>query len=546
MSKTPDLVESVVRQLAAAVEPNTRFDRSSLPVAAAQTETFRVTGTHGYEVSFHIEHREEKGPLPAGVRDLGGRGALDSHEAAQLAAVRRQLPARLHDWLAGQTTLPGRELTSGDCYDRVPPAGFAYACETCHGRGKTSCNSCLGQGKITCHQCQGSGRANCGHCHGSGRIQCSGCNGSGQVTAWGERRVTNYADNTSYTERYSEQVTCGSCGGRRERSCGHCSSGKVQCSTCYAGKITCLACTGSGKVTCSQCAGSGSQHVVATLSCVVGQSLTLAAETPHEDAKKTMTSLDSLEKLCELTPVELRHASAADHSITRQFETMMPLAMVTVRAAEQVIEILGYGDAARVFDFKNIVGALLQHDLDDLEQVLQSAPRFPLRPMHALDDSLRQFLASEINARIGSVASTKRPALQALATNDLHGAVSEEYVVHAVKAVRQATSRVFRSEMSVPALVAAIIPALLLAIIPLLHPHWRSDSGWVAMWSLPVVGFVAERFALARYRERFDAELARRAVALLKAKRTLWWWRLTIFLAAIVTAFGYFAILVPI
>jgi len=74
MPEASDLVESVVRQLVETVEPNTRFDRTSLPVAAEETGSFRVSGTHKYGVSFRIEQQNGQGPLPAGIRDVGNQG----------------------------------------------------------------------------------------------------------------------------------------------------------------------------------------------------------------------------------------------------------------------------------------------------------------------------------------------------------------------------------------------------------------------------------------------------------------------------------------
>jgi len=542
------LVDAVKRQLIDFVEPNTRFDRSSLPVIDSETGSCRVTGQQMYTVVLGVDHRSGRGKLQATALKLGGAPVLRAHVERKAEANRQALPGRLHRWAAGQTEFPGIALTSADCFNGAETAGYEHSCGACQAQGQVSCTSCWGVGTSSCFMCHGSGKTTCASCHGKGEKSCQRCSGSGTVGEHRERRITNHASNTSHVESYLEQVTCPACGGRRKERCTACSGGSVPCSHCRAtGQVECPTCSGKGKVTCKDCDGTGALHDLALQTCSVTQSFSLQADVAGDEPRSTIEALPSLERLCALTRVEQRGVDVGSTSVTRRVEARMELTSVTVRAADEQFEIGGYGINARVFDFKNIVGALLQNDLVELEHALAKSPWLPLGPVPALDSALGKFLKSEVNARIGQVAGGNGEALERLANHDLRGAVSVDYVKRAAAAVRKAATRIYRSEIFRPALLVGIAPTIALVVIPLLNRTWRSESGWVALCIALLGGVGAELWALFRLKSRFDAELAPKAVKMVRATWTLWWWRFAMFLevmvgvvAAAIVAFNWF------
>lgn len=71
----------------------------------------------------------------------------------------------------------------------------------------------------------------------------------------------------------------------------------------------------------------------------------------------------------------------------------------------------------------------------------------------------------------------------------------------------------------------AIPPALALWLVQLLNAPWRSESGWVALLLAIGGGVAAEFWAVLRVKSSFSAEVAPKAIALLRGTRTFWWWR---------------------
>jgi hypothetical protein len=529
-----ELVDALTQQLIDLVEPNTRFDRASLPLVSAATNRCSVTGAQVYRVAFGAQSKSGRGKLPAGARHAGNseifRAALDrATEANRLA-----LAARLRRWLANQAELPGTALGGADCHDGEDAIGYEHECQPCHGRGEVRCGSCSGAGSANCTNCHGSGQGNCWSCSGSGQKACSRCNGSGSIGENRERRRANYADNREWTEYYVEYVTCSSCGGQRQLRCTSCSSGKVSCTICSAsGRVQCGACSGSGKVSCAGCDGTGTLHEIGTQTCDVSQTLALQTNAEDEEARQTIESLGTLERLCSLTRAQLRGAAVSADSVTRQIEAQMMLTAVSVRVAQQQLDIRGYGDQAHVFNFKNIVGTLLDTDLQELEHALSNGSWLPLRPVPALDAALGGFLLSEINSKIGHVAGARRAALGDFANRELRGAVSVSYVQRAAKALRSAVTRTYNSEIVIPAAVAAFLPAISLVVVPLLNNAWRGINGWLTLLMAVCAGGAAELWAVSRLRKRFMLELAPKAIALLRTTRTLWWWRLVMLLGMV-------------
>ena len=521
MNQEQTLVDALIDRLVDLVEPNTRFDLSSLPLIESEACCVSVVGTQKYAVSFGAERQSGRGRLPATVRKVRSSQELEAFIDAQTKANERDLEPRLSSWLTGQNELPGSPLAPAMCYGGSESAGHEYDCSPCSGAGKTSCVQCRGVGKTSCWSCHGTGMVSCSSCGGKGNISCSNCGGRGQVGEHRERRRTNTADNTSWTESYLEYVSCFSCSGRGTQKCS-CSDGEIPCSTCTRGKITCMACGGNGKVNCKNCDATGVLNGSATLSCSVSQLLSLEADVAAEEPKRVIESLPTLESLCALTRVESTGSSVGSSSVSRKLAARMWLTAVRVRAAEEEVQLFGYGDNAVVKDFKNIVGALLKSDLEEVEQALARSPRLPLRPVAALDKALAQFLLSEINEKIGRVGGGGKDALDKFAREALSDAVSSDYVRRAAKAVRSSVTRTFTSEMVLPIVGVGFVASVTYVLLPMMNLLTQNEAFWTA-WLLAIVGGgLAEYSGLVRLKQRFPHQLSSKAVSLLRATHTLW------------------------
>jgi hypothetical protein len=518
------LVAALTQRLFDLVEPNTRFDRSSLAILGQGTRLVDVRGTQHYEVSFGTTTGHGKGRLGAGYADVGNQAGLQRHVEASLTRNRGRLPGRLNAWLDSQRALPGEPLVAGACFDGPASAGYDYHCEPCRGAGKVTCTSCNGSGNTTCFACSGSGEVTCSRCHGTAAISCSVCGGRGQQSEQVAVRRQNTADNREWTEYETVWKTCWSCSGRGNSPCS-CGNGRQTCHHCTNGRVSCSGCGGSGSTTCASCDGTGFQHTTATITCGVQQSLALHAGIDEPEPKRVLESIRTLEELCALSAAEVVVANVGASEVARTIRAPTWLTNIRVRASDQEIELLGYGDDALVLDFKNVVGTLLVQDLHALEGALAAAPRVPWRESAALDAAIAEFLRSEVNAAIGNVTGAKKDRLEKFASTQLKGAVSSDYVVRAAKAIRASVLRTYAAGIVVPGVILAGVIALMLEVLTL-------RSIWVFTYDearyAALIGFAAgflfiELRARYRLKKRFPAELAPKVIRLLGATRaTLW------------------------
>jgi hypothetical protein len=108
---TQDLADAVLRQLIALVEPLTRFDRSSLSIAASATDRIAVSARERFAVVFDWDNVDAAGRLTNDVVGVANASGLSTHLDRVGKAARDALPARMHKWLQLQTALPGKSLS---------------------------------------------------------------------------------------------------------------------------------------------------------------------------------------------------------------------------------------------------------------------------------------------------------------------------------------------------------------------------------------------------------------------------------------------------
>lgn len=314
--------------------------------------------------------------------------ATEVKRAVDVAWV--EMADRVELWVAeyGQSN---QELTASDCFDGPVTFGYQYQCGNCGGRGENQCTRCFGHGSYTCSGCQGDGQNRCFTCGGSGSRQCSTCGGRGSNMVQQSRQVYNSATNSYQTEYYNEYQSCTGCGGSGRYTCGGCGgSGRTTCSICFgSGKERCGPCGGSGTITCSTCSGTGTRNETQTVSCSVAHRWQVIISDPNTEVNSRLGRLN-LGELAHLGQVSVDQPEWGREFLERRYRFTVDIAELTVGVAEQQVELTGFGKEAKVYDFKNIAGLLLQADLTRLQGEVAKEPKFAMQRSPALKEAVKQ------------------------------------------------------------------------------------------------------------------------------------------------------------
>ena len=502
--------DAVLANVIAQIEPWTRFDRDSLAGVVATTEKVLVHAQQRFKVSFSIKTRDGYGGLPSQVDDVGNNSSLQAHMERQVANARSVLSSRLRQWSAIYNNRPSPRLTAADCFDAPHHVGFAWTCGTCNGKAKVICGTCHGERQVTCNTCGG-----------SGHNACRKCGGNGQELV--QRTRTAYKSYTPTSgawvnEYYQEWERCSWCGGRGTQGCQTCGSrGWVECGTCNA----------TGRVPCTFCGATGTRHKEALIGCDIAQTFAVQAETAIEEARRELESLD-IYALCALGPFVRIPGDIDDNTLEHSFTGEVSVTRLGFNMAGARHEIVGYCALGQVKDYKNIIGVLLQEDLNDLEVQLAATSTFPLRPMHMLEAALQKFMSSEINMRIGTLADQPETRLESAVRDEFKQSVSIDYTVDAAAAIRQGLVRIYRSFALPGAAVTAALPGTLIGTTYILG-LMRMYPWWSLLGSIGIafgVGWLLERRARLYIKTSFDNSVGGRAfeiAATHKSVRILRW-----------------------
>ena len=462
--------EAVLQQIIEQVEPLTRFDRSLFKDVSTAAEIAAVTAWQRFTVRFQIDEDTGPGGVPHGTTLLSDAAALRSRMDRELAEVRLNLPQRLQQWLDAQTTVrPEVRLSATDCFEEPDPVGHHYHCSTCGGTGSVICWNCRGNKQVICGGCEGGGTMTCGACSG-GYQSCGRCNGQGSWTEMRSRTTSSgtHGDQEFVTVDYPETVYCSACSNGSIR-CGTCGgSAAVTCATCGGTKaVGCGTCGASGELICTPCQATGWLYERLRLRALINAEFYAQADAERDEVRQLLSGRDDLADLATLARgVSCIDEEASAYTIKRTFVAMVDVTTLTLRVADVFLEIIGYGDPPHIFDFKNIVGRLLEADLKALETVLRSSPKYVpgLRPW--LDSALSAFLASEANARIaGSVRASLSPdQIEQVMATDFRQIVSADYVARAVSAIRESIECTYWGVNLLGALAVLVLPTLLLVL----------------------------------------------------------------------------------
>ena len=371
--------EAVFQQVIEQVEPLTRFDRSLFKDVSTATELVAVTAWQRFTVRFQIDEDAGAGGVPNGTALLLGAVAMRARMDQELADARRALPQRLQQWLDAQTTVrPEARLLARDCFDEPDPVGYHYHCPTCGATGSVICWNCRGNKQVTCHGCQGGGTMTCAACT-RGYQSCGACGGRG---SWIEMRSRTSSSGTPVD--YPETVYCSACsqGSIRCSTCG--GSSTVPCATCQGTKVVgCGTCQATGELRCTPCQATGWLYERLRLRALINAEFYAQADAERDEVRQFLSGRDALADLAALARgVSCTDEEASAYTIKRTLVAMVDVTTLTLRAADVPLEIIGYSDPPHIFDFKNIVGRLLDADLMFLETVIRSSPKYvpSLRP----------------------------------------------------------------------------------------------------------------------------------------------------------------------
>ncbi|MBI1356777.1 MAG: hypothetical protein GC160_20750 [Acidobacteria bacterium] len=516
------------------IEPLTRFDRTSLARTSERITEARGEASVRCQAQFEIDRESKAGKLPSVVRSFpNAAGARQAAEAARRTAL-AELPARLEAWAVRNRSNDSR-LAPGDCFAGPSVWGCQTTCSSCGGAGKKRCHACGGQGRTSCGSCHGRGRARCSSCGGGGNQSCGSCGGMGRQQQAVTRSVWDGYNNRYNTETTYEYRNCATCMGTGRRTCSGCyGSGEVTCWTCSgSGSVGCSTCGSSGSVSCSTCSGTGALHETWRLRCSVSAAydVQVAHGVAEVAAKLRSLSLADLGRLASVTQLE-PHVSAA--AVRRRYAFACRISQLVIQAGDQAVSLVGYSGGAHVFDFKNIVGVLLEGDLQTLEQAVQRSEAISLQPQPILIDAVNACLQSEANVHLGENGEAKQRLLA-------DGGLGADYAARLTAALRTAFRRLYFGEVVLGAAIAALVPAVTGAAAFLFG--LIAAYGPATLLAPPLLGAALfagfELIARRRLAGLFGGVFEQRRIdAMLRGQKVLRRWRLA---TAAVAAVFYFA-----
>lgn len=450
-------IEQALSQIYGKVEPLTRYGRTTLKTDESSTVR-EVAGKafSSYSVSISNVRKEDKGQLPYYVTAVENSERLEEIASRTFKSAYDELSGRLQSWLRANGS-SDRALQESDCFNGPQSFGYEYKCSTCDAEGWIQCSGCSGRGFNKCHPCNETGKIECTNCKGiifSGKVKCKSCNGSGKMN--GQR--------------------CSACSGKGKIVCPLCQGSlKITHSTCGGrGVLNCSKCKTTGKVPCPTCDGARYFHVLRTVSCGVSNRWRVK----FQDAKAEVTqqlinrNLNELRQLAEVTQLI---PTADSNSVEREYDFKCLITEVAINAAGEKKEIVGYGPKAYIYDFKNIVSALLKEDLNTLKNAVLKTPlKFWGNPAE-LVNSTKQFMESKVNVDVDNPSFTGQNIIDAKYANQV-----KDYLPKALR-------RIFASKSGTAFL---LVPAVLVLFSLAIYFTNLLEMAGLGIFIVPVLAVI--------------------------------------------------------
>jgi hypothetical protein len=482
-------VELALVQVIKLIEPLTRFDRTSLKLGSSSG--VRVTtgkAVWEFPASISVGAATHSDGLPPSATRAADKKAVDAAADEALKQALAVLPERIDGWLRlnGQTD---RELGPADCFDGPKRFGYDFDCQNCMAKGWVVCSNC-DRGYNRCGSCDG-GRVTCPQCDGRGEIDCKGCGARGK----------------------KDGNTCPTCNGRKRFVCSLCNGEKkVMCTKCGGtARIVCSTCNGTARVPCPTCEGKGRRHYLSVVSCAVPGTFRVALSDKQDEVNTRLRplKLDSLRgfaRVKQLTPTRQLN------TVKRDYTVECDITELRLKVADSTLEIIGFGPAAQVFNFKFVVTVLLEADLEMLKKAIANTPLRLWGTPAQLLEATRLSLASEANMMICDGKSIPG------------NAVTGDYVRQVIVSLKAAMEKLFAVQAGLPLLVAALVP-LLFFVVSYFTGLREKIGPWVFV--APVVVSTAAWILLEQrghqlLLDAFDRTAARRAESLLQRHQLLW------------------------
>ena len=435
-AQTPAVADLPAWQgLMARVKKLTRFDEQSLTLLGHDLVWGRVAAEQRISISLRAGRDLQARGLPAGVERVAGSAALDERLRDQLAACNAAVPDRLKAWRAGTdlvTATPGAALFLAG----APPGGFSFTCGTCNGRGQNSCGTCSGGGRVTCSRCNGGGTTMCYSCSGSGRKTCSYCGGSGRQVNNGNGPQANYQ--SCNTCGGGGQTTCWGCGGSRTITCQGCGGNR---------QVNCSSCGGRGAIDCAPCAASGTQSVIGRISCDGAAADSLVFTCEDAALKSLLERFTSISAAATHIAMRINGSRVDGHRLTTQIGGTIMANRLRLQVGADVVELHAMAHSQAILDYRNIIGRLLQADIDALE----AATRLPLRPALSPPEPLLAALGHALESEAVSMV------LRGKTMKDADGTLIGEGFASQVRSLVGRTLRRVHWQVAAPAILAALL-----------------------------------------------------------------------------------------
>jgi hypothetical protein len=444
------------------VEPLTRYDMNHIRLSSCAETTLPVGITQTFAIEISMADDDGVGALPGDCERVSGPKALIDRLKTMQRDSEQTSAEKLAGWDDAHGSDPYAAPAIGDVFTQVKSVGCQESCGSCHGAGKFECSVCHGKGKDKCQHCGATGETTCSSCHGRREVSCSRCGGSGQSSRQVEKHGWNSATNQKTVTYEMVYEACPSCSGRRTQPCTTCNhSGKTRCSFCLgAGSQTCDECDGSGSTTCKTCAGHGTVHRKGTVSCKISPSVRVDTKTRDQQILSDFSGLREVNQIMPLAQHYEIETSLAHLSLERDMQIVIPVTCADFTVGDRKLTVYGYGSDCKIFDYRDIGGALLSSDVEALE--LSLSQRNGLLP--ALAQMFQSEAHIDIARQSGAFLTKRRSAALEDLSAKLQGFASPDYCARVSTAIRKGMSRAYVGGLMRGPIASLIVPFLALPV----------------------------------------------------------------------------------
>lgn len=420
-------------QIIGKIEPITRFNRDSFEPESRPIRLSTGKAFWQFVPDIFIKKEEQAGRLPSRVTKTDNLEKLEEVAGQALKSAKEALPGRIEAWLRINERTD-RTLEASNCFDGPKIFGYDFECKNCDARGWVPCDLYCQHGSITCDErtCT-NGQKPCSICNGKGEIKCNGCHGKGKD---------------------SSGTVCRTCNGQKTLPCVK----NVRCERCNGtGMITCQRCHGTTRIDCPRCEALRYLHTHRIVECTVEDrkfEIDTKSIEPKGEKSEIIQQLQgrNLVELRELATVTQMPPIVQNNIVKREYKYECLITEVTVPAAGEKLDIIGFGDKAHIFNYKFIGSVLLDADLKTLNQTVANTPYRLWGNSTELLDAARRFLESEVNITIDN------PKWRS------DSIITASYIEQAKTLIHSALEKLYFAKIGIAIIIAALFPIVVFLV----------------------------------------------------------------------------------